>query len=787
MAVGSLREIRSQLINRADLQGLAFCSALAEATDGWLRDQVADLDAPDRGVALIAVGGYGRGELAPFSDLDLVLLHEPRKDVNAFGEALWYRIWDEGIHLDNSIRTPKEVRQLAGQDLRVALGLLDGRLVWGDAKLAEETIEKVRELWQTELGASFVPELRQQMADRHQSAGDLAYLLEPDLKEAHGGLRDVNVLAACGQFSDVLADYVDLGSLAEATELLTRVRVELHRGTGREQDRLLLQEQDAVAERLAFPDADELMRAVSAAGRRIARTCDQAWRRSPAWAGSTRRRFGRRRQVDEQGASDEATPLEPGIALQRGEVTLELNANLAGDPSLAFRLAAVAAERDLPIALSATYRLADQLAPPPSPWPDDLREAMVRLLGAGRAAIDPIEALDERDLVARLIPEWSRVRYHHQRNAYHRYTSDRHLLEAVAIAAEEDRGVGRRDLLLVGTLLHDIGKGTDRDHTELGVEVVADLGPRMGFPSRDVEVLRRLVEHHLLLADTATRRDLDDPGTIELVGRAVGDHETLELLAALTTADSKATGSSAWGTWKAGLVEELVRRTAAWLDGNVALMEAAWMTDELRELLGSSRERGAAVVRAVDDELAVAAPDAPGLLAAITGVLATEGYDVRSANTYADGGTAVDLFSIASRPTREPSAEELAALVDQAVAGQLDLAGRLAQRRASYASRRPRSAVPPTTKVTHLPDASSRSAVIEVRAPDRLGLLHELSAVFNAQALDVRAARVATVGDLAFDVFYLQTPSGDAVTDPALLHALVAELEAVVAQDQAAS
>lgn len=779
MANHSLRDLRGELLADPSLKGRDFCDALASSTDAWLLEQVAELDAPERGVALIAVGGYGRGELAPFSDLDLLLLHEARRNVDDLGQRLWYRIWDEGLKLDHSIRSPREVRQLAGDDLRVALGLLDGRVIWGDEKLGQEVIGDIRELWQGDLGASFVPELRRQMAARHRDAGDLAYLLEPDLKESHGGLRDVNVLKACASYAAELADYVDLSTLEAATALLTAVRVELHRVTGREQDRLLLQEQDAVAANLGFGDADELMRAVSEAGRRIARTCDGAWRRSNAWAATPKRRFARRSRPEPEPTEAEV-PIEDGIVLLRGEATLSAAAKVAEDCSLPFRLAAVAAERDLPVAMAATYRLEAQLPAPPDPWPVELLEAFVRLLDTGRAAIDPFEALDERNLITRLVPEWSGVRYHHQRNAYHRYTSDRHLLEAVAIAAEDDGGVGRRDLLLLGTLLHDIGKGGERDHTEVGVEVVDQLGPRMGLPSRDVVVLRRLVEHHLLLADTATRRDLDDPGTIELVGRAVGDHETLQLLAALTRADSRATGSSAWGGWKAGLVDELVRRVAAWLDGNVASLEAAWMTEELRGLLERSRELGRAQVLAVDDELAVAAPDAPGLLAAITGVLAAEGYDVRSANTYGLAGTAVDLFSIASRPTREPGAERLGALVDEAVAGQLDLPARITERRNAYLQRRPRSAAAIVPRVTLLPEASTRSCVIEVRAADRLGLLFELASVLRDQALDVRAARVATVGDLAFDVFYLQTPQGGPVTDEATLAAVVEGLEAAV-------
>ncbi|MCX6511650.1 MAG: HD domain-containing protein, partial [Actinobacteria bacterium] len=389
-------------------------------------------------------------------------------------------------------------------------------------------------------------------------------------------------------------------------------------------------------------------------------------------------------------------------------------------------------------------------------------------------------ALDERGLMVRLIPEWEAVRYHHQRNAYHRFTTDRHLLEAVAIAAEDPDAPSRHDLLLVGTLLHDIGKGRGGDHTEIGMEIVADLAPRMGFGSSDTAVLLALVEHHLLLADTATRRDLDDPATIELVGKAVGDHVTLELLAALTRADSMATGAKAWGPWKAGLVEELTKRTSAWLDGNVRNLEVAWMTDRLRDTMEQVRSTKRAAVSMEGEELAVAALDQPGLLAAITGVLAATGFDVRSCNTYGVEGVAIDLFSISESPSRPPSAEALAALVDEALAGSLDLGERIAQRLQSYPPRRASSAAAVNPRVTHLPAASSRSAVFEVRAPDTVGLLYRLTKVLFEHQLDLRAARVATVGDLAFDVFYLQNPDGSPVTDAQEIQGLLEDLRAAI-------
>ena len=378
---------------------------------------------------------------------------------------------------------------------------------------------------------------------------------------------NVSVLRAISAFAPLLADYADLASVEGATALLTDIRVELHRLAQREHDKLLLQDQDQVAAALAFEDADALMLAVSTAGRQIAWVSDDVWRRRRLWDPSPepKRRF--RRSTVHQGTDHVLTDLGPDMTEVHGEIALTPLAPVSDDTSLPLRLAATAARVDRPIAKASLHRLADRMPPAGDPWSEETRAAFVELLGLGRPAIDKIESLDQHGLFVRLIPEWAAVRNKPQRNAYHTYTVDRHLLEAVTLAAGLTDTVERPDLLLVGTLLHDIGKGFPGDHTTVGIEVVDRIGTRMGFDKDDVAVLVDLVRYHLLLPDTATRRDLDDPTTIAKVAQAAGNRLTLHLLAALTEADSKATGPSAWGAWKAGLVADLVERTDHVLQG----------------------------------------------------------------------------------------------------------------------------------------------------------------------------------------------------------------------------
>src|SRR5690606_6148515 len=373
---------------------------------------------------------------------------------------------------------------------------------------------------------------------------------------ARGGLRDVHVMQA------VAASWVASAPgerVRAAHDLLLDVRHALHEVTGRSTDRLVLQEPEAVARALGFVDADALLRAVAEAARTITYASAHLWHRvTRITTAQPRGRVERR-------------PVGDGAVEHEGEVVLARGADL-NDPALVLRVAAAAAQAGLPLAPATVARLAEHAALPGEPWPAAARDALVSLLGAGPAAIGVWEALDQAGLIVRLLPDWERVRNRHQRNPVHRFTVARHLVETAAGAAALTRDVARPDLLLVGALLHDIGKGWPGDHSTAGAVVARDIATRLGFPEEDVAVLETLVRHHLLLPETATRRDIDDPVTVQTVTSAVSavpgrEREIVDLLAALAVADGAATGPAAWGAWKAGLVAELARRAAAALSG----------------------------------------------------------------------------------------------------------------------------------------------------------------------------------------------------------------------------
>ena len=781
----SLRQARQALLEDPSLQGLAFCRAYSAAADARLRELLSDAAERNlQGLALLAVGGYGREELCPHSDLDVVLVHRQRRDVKAVADSVWYPVWDDGVRLDYSVRTPAEVLNVAGEDLRVQLGLLDARLVSGDSEVSEPVIARARELWRIR-AAGWLPVLADQVASRHRQHGDVAFLLEPDLKEAHGGLRDLSGLHAAVLASPALGRSVDLSGLDWARSLLLAVRVELHRRSPRAADKLLLQDQDAVAEALSYSDADALMHDVAKAGRDIAWVSDDLWSRRALWQVTRKRRRWLGGGSDTDGDAyreyDAETQIpfeiEEGIGLSDrtggragSEVVLTADADPRLDPTVALRLAAVSAERDLPMSRTSLNELEQLVSPPPEPWPDEVRAALVRVLAAGHRAVRALEALDHYGVFSRFLPEWDTVRNKPQRNAYHRYTVDRHLLEAAAQAAALTVRVARSDLLLIGALLHDIGKGSPGDHTDVGIGIVDRIATRMGFPPEDVGTLVNLVRNHLLLSELATRRDLDDPATIAAVTRAVGDRQTLDLLAALTEADSLATGPAAWGPWKAGLVADLVRRAATVLSGDelpppaTALLSAAH-----RNLMSEVRSQGTAarpVVIPEESRVTVVAPDKPGLLASVTGVLCLHGLDLRSADVAGEEGVALEVFVVEPAHGRWPDWAVVSSDLDDVLSGRLELDDRLAKRAADY-GRRGVGPGPVEVKVTLDNGASAGSTVVEIRARDEMALLHNVTAALFANGLDVVAARACTLGDQVIDAFYVRDrATGAKIEDP---------------------
>jgi [protein-PII] uridylyltransferase len=606
-----------------------------------------------------------------------------------------------------------------------------------------------------------MPQLRDLRRGRARQLGELAFLLEPDLKEAYGGLREGQVLraAAAAQLADEPSTEVE-----EAYAFLLDVRDELRRRAGRPVDVLVRQEQRPVAAALGLADEDALLREVSLAGRRLAFVADETWRRVEA--ALVRRPRGRYRRVRRE-------PLAEGVVRQGDEVVLAQGAKPAADPGLLLRAAAAAARADLLLSPYTLKVLAVHSPPMPEPWPPEVRWSFLRLLASGRSAVAVLEQLDQEGLLSRLLPEWDRVRSLPQRHPWHRYTVDRHLVEAAAAAAELTRDVDRPDLLLVAALLHDIGKGWPGDHSIVGEPVAAEIGTRMGFSAPDVATLAALVRHHLLLPDTATRRDIDDPATVDRVAATIGhDAAVLQLLHALAQADGAATSTSAWSPWKAHLVAALVARVQAKLGSAPAGGPQPVLHPTEPQVTAAAPDAagaGGAVTVGVEDvadgqQLTIGAPDRHGLLSTLAGVLALNQLDVRAAKMSIEDGYATGVFAVRPRFGRAPVPEILADGVRAALEGTLPLAERLRQREADYRQNGVRG-VPPRISWHNSEVSGSDTGIVEVRAADRAGLLYRLTAALAVEGLDVTSARIETLGADAVDSFYVCNPSGTPVDE----------------------
>jgi [protein-PII] uridylyltransferase len=366
----------------------------------------------------------------------------------------------------------------------------------------------------------------------------------------------------------------------------------------------------------------------------------------------------------------------------------------------------------------------------------------------------------------------------------HLWTVDRHLIETAVRASEFTRRVSRPDLLLVAALLHDIGKGWPGDHSVAGEIIAKDVAARIGFDRHDVTVVATLVRHHLLLIDTATRRDLEDPATVRAVAEAVGSQGTLELLHALTEADALATGPAAWSSWRGSLVADLVKRVSAVLAGDAPDdPEEAAPTAEQERLALEAAATGSPVLalRAQTEppagqepsgdpeplgvELLIAVPDQPGVLPAVAGVLAMHRLTVRTAELRSlhlpdgvEGSVLLLDWRVAAEYGSLPQAVRLRADLVRALDGSLDIAGRLAERDAAYPRRR--GVIAPAARVSVHPAASRLATVIEVRSQDAPGLLFRIGHALEEAGVQVRSAHVSTLGANAVDAFYVTGSQG---------------------------
>ncbi len=752
--------------------------ARREALTRFGRDWLADIwgeatrgRATD-GLALAAVGSIARGDAGPLSDYDLVLLHDGRAvgqgELDALAARLWYPVWDAGVKLDHSVRSVNQCRSIASADLSAAVGLLDLTTVAGDAEVVAAARSVLAHDWRSS-ARKRLPVLLEQLVSRHRRHGELAQSTEPDLKEAHGGLRDMTILTALA--AAWLADRPH-GDVDTAYGLLLDVRDAVHVVTGRGRDRLGREDQDAAAALLGICSSDDLLTEVSRAGRTIAFALDGTVRRAGQAQRARTLRVGPRRPS--------MNPLGFGLFESDGEVVLGRGAAVDTDSLLPLRTALLAARAGLPIAPLTLQNLAGRSPRLSEPWPDLARDLFADLLATGAGLVAVWEGLDQAGIIEQWIPQWSSVRSRPQRNAVHRHTVDRHLVETVVHASTLVRNVGRPDLLLLAALLHDIGKLPDAvDHSIVGAPIAGRVARRLGYADADVAIIERLVREHLTLIDLATRRDYQDPRTIQAAIAAVGeDRQTFETLMALTEADASAAGPKAWTDWRSTLLQQLGEKVRGQLDDGARSLsgEAAALVspDTIRAVAAGEPK---VVVRALggSHRVDIFDRDRLGLFADTAGLFAAQGLLVRTAILRTVDGVAANEWHVETPSGSAPDAQAISRGLQRLASGDRGPLN-LLDRRRTYAARpggAARTGVPGQARALVVPQACADATVIEVRAHDRIGLLHELGMTFARAGLSMRSAHIATYAGQTLDTFYV-TELGGRVLEPATVATVVA-------------
>jgi [protein-PII] uridylyltransferase len=809
--VSALIAARRRLGDDPAAVGTAWLRGWTAAVDGAVSSLAAPVLAEHR-IAVVAIGGYGRAELAPGSDVDLLLLHD-RLGEGVLADAvrrIVYPLWDAGLDVGHVVRDRREALD-AVSELASATAMLDQRLVAGDAMLAQDLRYQLRRRVRHRPEA-FLRALRAADLHRRTRHGDTAEQLEPDLKRGPGGLRDlqslrwaaVAIAGVHGLDPMVAAGYVSVDDpprLARAERRIQAARVACHL-VDDGGDVLRVEMQEPVATRLGFPPgsrgAHEMLTEILLATRRI----DHAYRR--AWAllesdidrGRRRRARPAERQVD-------------GFELVDGVV--RVSDEDLDDPTLPHRLleALVDTGALLDRRSAARLRRRAEASPDGWGWTDDARRRTIDTLWRGRRILGPVAELDDVGALSVLLPEWTLIRGRPQRNPYHRFTLDRHAWNAVAeigelVAAESWAAAALRDVddpdgLLLAALLHDVGKIIGEPHDRAGGPLAERMARRTGASDDTVALVGRLTRLHLLLAETARRADVTDPAVAGALAEKIGDHSTLACLHLLTVADGRATGRGIWSAWTAELVARLVQRVGAVLDGRPAdevadgheatrtrarvlagdlgadPVQVVRHLDGLPDRYAATLPAAAVVVHAqlverardgrarahvspasgssadglLHDRFDVVATHRPGWFSTVVGIVSGYGGDIAAADAFATAD-AMTITSLRVAPPVDADDEWW----DRVRAAVSDGRADSVVRRRTSRSRAQIEAAPPRVRAEPGPDGAT--ARLEVRAADRPGLLHRLARTIEEVGFEVVQVRALTTGREALDVFVVR-------------------------------
>ena len=773
-------------------------------------------------MALVALGGYGRRGLFPFSDIDLMLLHDncSEEQLSHVAEAVFYPLWDAGLEVGHGVRTPKVCLDEAKKDFFLQVSMLDAHLLAGSEPLFHDLMARFKKTFVEGRRKQFVLDMISHCRKRHERFGNHSFLLEPHIKEGRGGFRDIQAMLWTAKvvFSlDNLEAMQMAGLLTEeekqnfeaAWDNLVRIRNRLHYISGRKNDQLFFEHQEEMAGAFQYKDrqgmlgVERFMKELHAHSRTIAVTTDMFFEHVTEVLGLTR-------------SKSRDKNLETGIALRQGRIQLTDTELLRTRPHLLMRVFLQSAKTGSPIHHRTRKIIGDHL----SLIDDKVRQSkriaksFMELL-CRESALPAMTELVETGLLSAYIPEFTHMESLAQHDIYHVLTVDRHLLQCVEeiskLRHEEQRlfGIIRSPhILFLAGLVHDIGKGHKENHSAYGAKLSKDIGKRLGITEKEINDLTFLVREHLFLAEVALRRDLEDEILILRCARKVKNQDRLTMLYLLTIADARATGPSMWTDWKAALLQELYLKTANALEHEDKLpentaQETKWLKDQILPLLDDNSPFDLDILpndyltgfsaREVADHinyhtqleykpllaiptqqdahwsLLIVANDRPGILNKICGVLALHNLRILSAQIYTwSDGTVVDVINVISTLDKNFEDQDWEALnddLDKAVQLRLGLTHRLAKKLKPVTRRKSKPGRRPKTRVIFDCQASENYTVLEVYASNKIGLLYNITHTLLDFGINTYRAKIGSKGDQVVDVFYIRDKNGLLIND----------------------
>ncbi|MFL5128900.1 MAG: [protein-PII] uridylyltransferase [Microvirga sp.] len=797
-------------------------------------------------LAVVATGGYGRGTLAPGSDVDLLFLL-PYKQT-AWGEsvveAMLYVLWDLKLKVGHATRSVEECLREAHADMTIRTSLLEARFLFGDRELFDNLEKRFDQEIVATTAAEFVDAKLKERDGRVAKAGASRYLVEPNVKDGKGGLRDLNTLFWIAKYvyrvkeprelvKAGLFTQAEFNLFSRCEEFLWRVRCHLHFVTGRAEERLTFDLQRTIAERLGFAPrgglsaVERFMKAyfliAKDVGDLTAIVCAELEARQTKRRPMLDRMFGRFRRRSGGALVSE------GFIIDNNRLNVENEEAFDRDPVNLIRLFWLADRRNLAIHPDATRRAARSLKLLGHNVRNDpeANKLFLEILSSKNAPEVVLRRMNETGVLGRFIPDFGRIVAMMQFNMYHHYTVDEHLIRSVGVLTEIEAGqlgsehplanqifptIRNRRALYVAVFLHDIAKGRPEDHSEAGAVIARKLGPRFGLTEAETDTVAWLVEHHLLMSNTAQSRDLSDPATIKSFAEVVQTMERLKLLLVLTIADIKAVGPGTWTGWKGQLLRNLYQETEVILGGGavdlarserVRLVQEQlraelpdwsdaefetyasrhtpgyWLkTDETRRakqarLLRESDKAGRTVTTAYETdqfrgvtELTILSPDHPRLLAIVTGACAASGGNIVDAQIFTTtDGIALDTIVLSRAFDRDEDelrrAERVAKAIERALKGEVKIADLVDGKRPAK-ERSKAFHVPPEVSIDN--SLSNRQTVIEISGLDRPGLLYDLTTALGKLNLNIASAHIVTFGEKAVDVFYVTDLTGTKIT-----------------------